>query len=106
MTRAIIRVTAKAHVGEVLTVKTLIQHQMGSGFRFTSLGVQVPREIITSFTATWNGEVIWRAELSSAISANPYVAFTTVATETGTLRVTWVGDNGFSVSEETRVTVT
>ncbi len=104
--RAIIRVNPKARAGEVLTVKTLIQHKMESGFRYTTTGERVPRDIITAFVATWDGEEIWRAELSSAIAANPFVAFTTVATKTGVLRVTWSGDNGFSLAEETRITVT
>lgn len=106
MSRAILRVNQKARTGEVLTVRTLIQHSMESGFRYTTTGDRIARDIITTFVATWDGDVIWRAELSSAIAANPFVAFTTVATKTGTLRVTWTGDNGFSLSEETRITVT
>lgn len=105
MSRAIIRVNQKARKGEVLTVKTLIQHPMESGFRYTTTGSRVPRDIITTFVATWDGEEIWRADLSSAIAANPFVAFTTIATKTGTLRVTWSGDNGFELSEDVRITV-
>lgn len=106
MSRAILRVANKARAGEVLTVKTLIQHKMESGFRYTTTGERVPRDIITTFVATWDDEEIWRADLSPAIAANPFVAFTTVATKTGVLRVTWSGDNGFSFSEEARITVT
>lgn len=106
MSRAILRVNATARSGEVLTVKTLIQHKMETGFRYTSTGERVPRDIITTFVATWDDEEIWRADLSSAIAANPFIAFTTVATKTGVLRVTWSGDNGFSFSEEARITVT
>lgn len=105
MSRTIIRVNPSARAGEIITVKTLIQHKMESGFRFTNTGQQVTRDIITTFVATWDGEEIWRADLSPAIAANPFIAFTTVATKTGTLRVTWSGDNGFSVSDETRITV-
>lgn len=106
MSRAILRVNPKARAGEVLTVKTLIQHTMESGFRYTTNGERVPRDIITSFVATWDGEEIWRADLSTAIAANPFVAFTTVAIRTGTLRITWRGDNGFELSEATQITVT
>ncbi len=106
MSRAILRVNPTARAGEVLTVKTLIQHKMESGFRYTTTGERVPRDIITNFVATWDGEEIWRADLSSAIAANPFIAFTTVATKSGVLRVMWSGDNGFAFSEETRITVT
>ncbi|MFM9937971.1 MAG: thiosulfate oxidation carrier complex protein SoxZ [Hyphomicrobiaceae bacterium] len=104
--RAILRVNPTARSGEILSVRTLIQHKMESGFRYTTTGERVPRDIITSFVATWDGEEIWRADLSSAIAANPFVAFTTVATKTGVLRVVWRGDNGFEHAEETRITVT
>jgi len=33
------------------------------------------------------------------MSANPLIAFTTVATESGTLRSNGVGDNGYTVTE-------
>jgi hypothetical protein len=52
-----------------------------------------------------NGAQIFRAELSPAIAANPFVAFFTVATESGTLAFEWSGDNGFSASETAAITV-
>jgi sulfur-oxidizing protein SoxZ len=33
------------------------------------------------------------------VAANPLIAFTTVATESGTLSFQWVGDNGYAVTE-------
>jgi sulfur-oxidizing protein SoxZ len=53
----------------------------------------------------YDGEEIFRAELFPAISANPFFAFTTVATESGTLTFEWTGDKGFSASESTKITV-
>jgi sulfur-oxidizing protein SoxZ len=49
---------------------------------------------------------VFAAELHPAISANPYIAFFTVATATGTLEFTWSGDNGFSQVERMALTVT
>lgn len=105
MSRAILRVQSTARRGEVITVKTLVQHKMESGFRYTTTGERIPRDIITSLVATWDGEEIWRADLTPAIAANPYVAFATRAESSGTLRVTWRGDKGFELSEEARITV-
>jgi sulfur-oxidizing protein SoxZ len=105
MSRAILRVPPKAKPGEIISVKTLIQHKMESGFRYTSTGERVPRDIVTKLVATWDGEEIYACDLSPAIAANPFVAFTTRATKTGTLRVTWTGDNGFTFSEEARIVV-
>ena len=58
---------------------------METGFRRTQLGELIPRDIITPFVCTYNGVEIFRADLHPAIAANPLIAFTTVATESGTL---------------------
>jgi sulfur-oxidizing protein SoxZ len=39
------------------------------------------------------------------MSANPFLTFSTVATESGTLTFTWQGDNGFSQTETAKITV-
>jgi sulfur-oxidizing protein SoxZ len=105
MKSALINVPAKAKRGEVIAIKTLISHVMESGFRHNSSGVLQPRDIITSFVATYNGEEIFRAELFPAISANPFITFHTVATESGTLEFTWIGDNGYSAAQSAKITV-
>jgi sulfur-oxidizing protein SoxZ len=103
--RALINVPAKARRGEVIEIKTLIAHPMESGFRVGLNGALIPRDIITSFVATHNGEEIFRADFSPAIAANPFVTFHTVATATGTIAFTWTGDNGFAQTEEAPITV-
>lgn len=103
--RAIITVPAKAKRGDVIEIKTLIAHAMETGFRRSQLGVPIPRDIITRFRCTYNGEEIFRAELHPAISANPLLAFTTVATASGTLEFQWSGDRGFAVSASATITV-
>jgi sulfur-oxidizing protein SoxZ len=103
--RALINAPAKARRGDVIEIRTLISHVMETGFRFTQLGEQVPRDIVTGFTAAYNGEEIIRVQLYPAIAANPYIAFHTVATETGTIELVWTGDNGFSATERISITV-
>jgi sulfur-oxidizing protein SoxZ len=105
MARALVNIPAKAKRGEVITIRTLIQHPMETGFRYTTTGAAIPRDIITSFVATYNGEEIFRAELFPAISANPFITFTTVATESGTIGFSWRGDNGFVATEQATITV-
>jgi sulfur-oxidizing protein SoxZ len=103
--RALINVPAKARRGEVIEIKSLIQHPMETGFRVGLNGALIPRDIITSFVCTYNGEEIFRAELYQAISANPFITFFTVATETGTIAFNWTGDNGFAATEQAPITV-
>ena len=105
MARTLINVPAKAKHGEVITIKTLISHEMETGYRHDNVGKVVPRDIITQFVCTYNGEEIFRAELFPAIAANPFISFSTVATESGTITLKWTGDNGFSATESATITV-
>jgi sulfur-oxidizing protein SoxZ len=105
MARALINVPAKAKRGEVIEIKTLISHQMESGYRVGANGTTIPRDIIRQFVCTYNGEEVFRAELSPAIAANPFISFFTVASESGTIAFEWRGDNGFAASEHAAVTV-
>ena len=105
MARALINVPAKAKRGEIITIKTLISHAMESGFRHTSTGVRIPRDIIDTFVCTFNGEEIFRAALHPAIAANPFITFHTVATESGTFTFKWTGDGQFSQTETASIVV-
>ena len=105
MKSALINVPATAKRGEVIAIKTLISHVMETGFRHDSNGVLQARDIITTFVATYNGEEIFRAELFPAMSANPFITFHTVATESGTIEFTWTGDNGYSATQSAKITV-
>jgi sulfur-oxidizing protein SoxZ len=105
MARTLINVPAKAKRGEVITIKTLISHVMETGFRHDNVGVRIPRDIITTFVCTYNGEEIFRATLHPAIAANPFITFHTAATESGTIAFKWTGDNGFSVTQSAKITV-
>ena len=105
MSRVVVNVPAEAKRGEVIEIRTLAGHPMETGFRRTQLGELVPRDIITQFVCTYNGEEIFRADFHPAIAANPLLTFTTVATESGTLTFRWVGDNGYAVTESATITV-
>ena len=103
--RTLINVPPKAKRGEVIQIKTLISHIMETGFRHDNVGRPIPRDIITSFTAKYEGEEIFSTTLYPAIAANPFVTFHTTATESGTLAFTWEGDNGFELTEEAKIVV-
>jgi sulfur-oxidizing protein SoxZ len=105
MARALINAPARARRGAIIEIKTLISHVMETGFRYTQTGEAVPRDIITGFTAAYNGEEVFSAKLHPAIAANPFITFHTVATESGTIEFKWTGDNGFSATERVTITV-
>lgn len=105
MARAIVHLPRSAKRGEIVEIKTLVQHPMETGFRRTQLGELIPRDIIRSFECTYDGEVVFRADFHPAIAANPALTFTTVATRSGTVEFKWTGDNGFSLTQTASIAV-
>jgi sulfur-oxidizing protein SoxZ len=96
MARPLVNVPAKVKRGQIFEIKTMISHVMEPGYRFTTTGARLPRDIVTSFSCSYNGVDVFRADLSPAVAANPFITFFTVANESGTLEFKWTGDNGFS----------
>jgi len=105
MARALINISPNPRRGEVIEINTLISHEIETGFRHTNTGTAIPRDIITTFVATYNGEEIFFAQLFPAIAANPYITFYTIAKESGTLEFRWTGDNGYTASEQVKIAV-
>lgn len=106
MARVVVTLPATAKRGEIVEIRTLIGHAMETGFRRTQLGEPISRDIITRFVCTYNGEEVFSSELHPAVAANPLLAFTTVATESGTLEFRWTGDHGFAATHTAKLTVT
>ncbi|MFL6816608.1 MAG: thiosulfate oxidation carrier complex protein SoxZ [Bradyrhizobium sp.] len=105
MASALINVPARARRGEIIEIKTLMSHIMETGYRHTSTGEVIPRDILTSFVCRYNGVEIFRADLFPAISANPFITFFTVATESGKFDFEWIGDKGFADTASASITV-
>jgi sulfur-oxidizing protein SoxZ len=105
MPSALINVPKKAKRGDVIEIKTLMSHIMETGFRHTSAGDLVPRDIITSFVCRYNGTEIFRADLFPAIAANPFISFFTVAKDSGKFEFEWIGDNGFAETASAAIAV-
>lgn len=106
MASALVTVPSSAKRGDIIEIKTLVSHDMETGYRLTERGAPIARDIVRLFVCTYNGTEIFSAELHPAISANPYIAFSTLATESGTLEFHWKGDSGFAVSSSAKITVT
>ena len=101
-----VKVPKTATKGEIIEIKTLISHKMESGQRKDKkTGEKIPRMIINKFTCTYNGVEVFSADWHPAISANPYMAFNTVATESGTLEFTWVDDEGSVYTKTAKLAV-
>ena len=106
MARALINMPRSARRGEIMEIRALIAHPMESGYRADAEGRLLPADIIRRFTVRYDGEVVFSAELFPAIASNPYLAFSTLATASGTLSFTWEGDKGFTQTESVNLSVT
>ena len=105
MANVLISAPKQARRGEIIEIKTLVSHPMETGHRRDQVGAAIPRDIIRRFVCTYNGTEVFRADLHPAIAANPFIVFSTVATESGTLKFEWTGDHGFSATESATITV-
>lgn len=85
--------------GDVIEIKTLVSHVMETGQRRDKDGNVVPRNVINTFTATFAGREVFRAKLSSGISANPFISFFMAVPGPGELEFTWIDDKGLVIND-------
>ncbi|MEM7743284.1 MAG: thiosulfate oxidation carrier complex protein SoxZ [Pseudomonadota bacterium] len=90
-----VKVPKSAAPGDEITIKTLISHPMESGQRKDrKTGELIPRKIINTFVATFEGEEVVNVAIDPAVSANPYFEFAMTVPGPGTIRFEWTDDDG------------
>jgi sulfur-oxidizing protein SoxZ len=102
---ALLNVPKIAKPGEIIEIKTLISHPMVTGYGRDDEGRPMARDIIRLFTCRYDGQEVFRLELTQAIASNPFIVFSTVATRTGTLVFEWVDEKGETWRESALLTV-
>ena len=105
MSKIRISVPDTAEQGEVIELKAMIRHEMESGFRRDEKGDVIERDIIILLECLYNDELVFSADFNPAVSANPFLSFHTVATETGILTFRWTDQDGVIWSETANLTV-
>ncbi len=100
-----ITMPAQARRGDVIEIRLLARHPMERAIDAPGLR-PVARKIIHTLRVTYGGAEVFRMELSPGIAANPYVAFSTVATQTGELLFEWIEDGGVTYERRQQLTVT
>ena len=100
-----ITMPAEARKGEIIEIRVLVRHAMDRAIDAPGL-TPVPRKIIHTLRVTYDGAEILSMDLSPGIAANPYVAFTTVATATGDVVFEWLEDGGAVYERRQTLTVT
>ena len=116
MARTLITVPKAAKAGDIIEIKALVQHPMETGYRRSSDGDMLPRDLIRTFTCRFvaganptsagdAGELVFAATFHAAIAANPYLSFNFRAASSGTLIFVWEGDRGFAQRETVNLLV-
>ena len=96
-----IRATLK---GDVADIRVLVAHPMETGQRRDAAGNLVPLHFIHSMTMMHNGNVVYDAQWSQAVSRNPVFAVRVKGAKVGDKIVaTWVDNKNGKRSDEATV---
>ena len=96
-----VQVPQSVRKGEPFEVRVLVQHPMETGFRRDLDGQSIPTHIVDKLSCRYGGREVFRAELGTGISANPYIAFYFKVPGPGSFEFTWIDDAGVTVTETT-----
>lgn len=95
-----IRLPRSAREGEVVEVRTLIDHPM-----VTAVSGPGPRDMLARFEATMNGETVIAYDFANGSAANPTFTFYVRAAAPGDFVFTWTHEDGRSFTAEGSVRV-
>ena len=98
-TKPRIKLPDTAKVGEIIEIKTLIQHVMETGNRKDKDGKVIQRFILNAFEAKFEGKPVFRAVMGSGTAANPYMSFFVKVPGPGSFEFTWTEDGGAKITD-------
>ena len=99
-----IRAPRTARPGEVVEIRTLLEHPMETGLRHEG-GRAVPRDMLSRLLVRVNGEVALQAEFRNGSAANPFHVFFLRMERTSELDFTWTDEAGRSARATHRISV-
>lgn len=91
--------------GAAVPVRIAILHPMETGYRFDIDGRRIPKNVIHTLTCSYLGEIVFRAEMGSGMSANPSVQFYFLAERSDELVFEWRDDTGHRETHRTALRV-
>ena len=95
-----------ARKGQPTQVRALILHPMETGLRKDpDTGEKIPAHYVQKVKADFNGERVFEADWSVAISKNPYLSYYLTPESSGTLKMTWEDNKGGTYTAEADVSL-
>ena len=105
MARPRLKLPKQAAAGEVITINTLLRHQMESGLRTDKEGTVIPRNIINKFECLFNNTPVFSCDIEPATAASPYLEFRARVEESGTFKFIWTEDDGTVTEAEEAIEI-
>lgn len=99
-----IRIPRTARPGEVIEIRTLIEHRMETGIRHDGSPAP-PRDMLTRLVVDQNGTTILTADLRNGTATNPYHVFFVRLHATANFTFTWSDEQGRTATAQAQVTV-
>lgn len=96
---------ATARKGQVIEIKTIVQHPMETGYRRDHRGAVIPRDIIKRVVVTYAGNEVFTVDATQGIAANPFFSFHLKAVETGDVVFTWIDEHGAETRQARRLQI-
>lgn len=99
-----VRIPRSAPPGEVIEIRTLIEHPMKTGLR-TEGGRAVARDMLSRLLVRMNGETVFAADFRNGTAANPHRVIFVRVERAGLFEFIWTDERGRSARTEARVSV-
>ncbi len=94
MSEVRIRVPAAIKPGELITVRTLVNHPMEVMAFAGGKPVEKTYNFVHKVAATYNGKLVFEAETTQAVSANPFFGFPLKVGAPGVLKIVFTDTLG------------
>ncbi len=101
-----LRLPRTARPGEIVEIRTLIEHPMETGLRRDASGGAVARDMLARLLVRANGLQVFAADLHNGTSANPYHVFHLRIEQTTALEFIWIHESGAMFRASGRIDVT
>lgn len=99
-----IRAPRSARMGEVVEIRTLMEHPMETGLR-QEAGRPVPRDMLTRMIVRVNGETALEVEFRNGTAANPFHVFHLRIERTTEIEYIWMDEAGRTARAQGRITL-
>lgn len=102
----ILRVPKEAKKGEVVRVQMVITHPMTPPRRDPQTGQEVPPHTLTKLELFYNDKLVSTVNMGAGISANPFMAITVKAEESGVIKIVYEDNKGGKWERTAEIKVT